>query len=444
VSEPGTVARARRGIGPEISGFSRHLHLLVLMWPAWWLLGVDQFIVPLFAVLELVRLLASRQGRIALNMPCLMALLLAAWWVVPVPWLEPGHLQVFVKELATAWSQVFLLVVITNEVRSPEDRQALIRSLLVLAAWVAAGAVVYASGLWRGEVTTLLGKLLPAGLREGSEFLSSISTRSLGTAVDWQDASRRLSSLALNFSGLSMLALLLIPLAAWRLVRSRGWHRLAAGSVLGGLLLGLVESHSRTARLAFLAGIGFAAACLASRYMSRALRWGLAGALCALALVAVAVNIDPILYAVESRFIDERSDSFWVRSQVYRETLLYLGEHPIAGWGQPVEIPGLRRVFSAGTHSSYLGMLFQHGVVGLLLYLGLLATIWRRVLRGLRSSPRSRPELGLWLALACTLLSFNLREAADSWWWDQLVVLTVWCVWGLVISLDREPRESST
>jgi O-antigen ligase len=129
-----------------------------------------------------------------------------------------------------------------------------------------------------------------------------------------------------------------------------------------------------------------------------------------------------------------RRGSWLVRQRVYQETIRLLPEHIIAGWGVSARIPGMASTFSAGTHSSYLGMMFQHGIIGLVLYLGLWISIWRRIIKGLRSRAISRSHYLFWISAATAMLSFNIREAADTWWWDQSLTFTVWIIWGLIIT----------
>jgi hypothetical protein len=38
---------------------------------------------------------------------------------------------------------------------------------------------------------------------------------------------------------------------------------------------------------------------------------------------------------------------------------------------------------------------------------------------------------------AVAMLSFNIHEAANTWWWDQLVTVTIWAMWGLILAAPR-------
>ena len=135
-----------------------------------------------------------------------------------------------------------------------------------------------------------------------------------------------------------------------------------------------------------------------------------------------------------------------MRFNIYIVSLRLLPEHPIAGWGVPVRIPGAATTYSAGTHSSILGMLFTHGIIGLLLYLAIWFSVWQAVVKGLRERQRGRERRLFWIAMAVAFLSFNIREIADSWWWDQSLTFVIWLMWGLSLTASRfgpdQPGES--
>jgi O-antigen ligase len=289
------------------------------------------------------------------------------------------------------------------------------------------------------------GRALPASWTQ-SEFFSSISQRALGS-VGAPDSllGIRLSSLALHPSGLSMLGLLFIPFVLWRLWHARGWLRVAQGAILAGLCLCLVWSESRSAYVAF------SAACVVVLGIEKG--WARKAARrpwlvpLVVGVLAVLVIVLLVVYPGWSRIVRVVSDlaSAWrpgswrARLRVYEETLRLIPQHPLAGWGVAVRIPGMRSTFSAGSHSGYLSMLFQHGVVGLALYVGLWFAVWREIVYGLhgRAMPRWLALRFPWLMSAAAMLALNIRELADGWTWDQLVAMTVWTLWGLILVAPR-------
>lgn len=422
------------------SALSIDLMLFLALWPVWWVLGIEQLIPPFFLAWETLRYLLQSKGRFCINAPVRWAFLLALWQLVPLTWIEQDQLHIFLKQTATAWSQVLALFVLWNGLRSVKDWQRIIRGLELLSSYVAFGGVIFVLGLWRAEVLSFVGRMLPAPLIESSAFFSSIGVRTLGTmSVETGPVSQRVSSLALQFTGLSMVALLLIPFITWRLYRVRGWSRFLRGIILIALLLCLIYAQSRIAYVAFVLQLGVFIIWICSRYQprSRYFLLSLMGLGFTILIAGGYIASSDIARVIRSAFLNWRPGSWIVRFQIYRETIRLLPERPLAGWGLPIRIPGMPSVYSAGSHSGYLGMLFQHGVIGLTLYLGLWASIWRAVLRGLRGAELSPPFHSFWAMAAVSMFAFNIREIADTWWWDQLVTITIWTQWGLIVGAHR-------
>ncbi len=425
-----------------VSPFARDLRALLALWPALWLLGIEQFAVPLFAGVQLLLTLYRRRGRLTINLPSLLAILLAAWWLVAIRWVEQADYDLFLKQFSTAGSLAILLLLFDNEIRTDRDQRCVVRGLYLLGMGLAGGLLLGLIPAFRRPFPSLLGLVLPDHLASSSAFFESIVTRhlvSLPPGEPW-----RLSSLALRSSSLSLTLLLLVPLTVWVAQRSRGTARITAGLLL---IANLVALHLAASRVAIAALAVGAAVYLA--LASRRLRWLAAVVplaaitVCAFEFVSIQAAISWNLPAqLEDLLILKRSSSWDVRSRVYTETLALLPEHWVTGWGLPVEIPGMLTVYSAGTHASHLGLAFQHGVVGLGLYLALWTTLLARLARALVYGDRHGLDRLFWVAMAAGLCAFLARSIADTWWWDQLTVLTVACCWGLVSLLPS--RATST
>jgi O-antigen ligase len=419
------------------TSFSTDLYLYTVLWPVWWLVGVEQLLFPFFITWELLRYLWQARLRFRLNSTIMWATLLATWWIVPILWVERDHLDIFLKETATAWSQVFFLFVFWNTIRTRKAWNRALRAVEVLALYVAIGGLIFLSGIWRGDLLSVIGRLLPGGLAESSAFFDSISYRSFGAVILESSAlARRVSSFSLSFSGLSMVCLPLIPFTAWRFMTGKGVARWINGFVVFALTVCLLFTGSRMAYLAF--AIQISLFLVLRLDMLRGRNKLLSAALACLIGVAVIgvifLAFSLISDAIRLIFIDLRPGSWLVRFYVYRETLRLLWEHPFAGWGAPVQIENMPSVYSAGSHSSYLGMVFQHGFVGLIFYLALWLSLWRVVVRELRQSAQGYGLRMFWIAAAAAFFAFNIREVADSWWWDQLLTFTIWLIWGLVLT----------
>jgi hypothetical protein len=422
------------------TSFALDLALYAALWPLWWAMGIDQLLLPFFAAWELGRYLLRSRFRFRLNRTTLLSALLALWWIVPALWLDREYFDIFVKETATIVTQVILLFLFFNAVRTASDWWRVVLALELMAGVVALGGLIYLSGVFQGEFTSLLGRLLPAGLANQSDFFGSLAVRTLG-----EDTARgsvlglRVYSVALNFSALSLTCLLLIPLTVWRIQTVPGWGRLVRALVLAGLFGCLIFSESRIAYVAFAGGVGLYLVLRLDllRGDNKLLAAAAACLVVIISIVVISLTLNAILESLQFFLVDWRPGSWLVRLRIYQETLRLLPEHWFAGWGVPVRIPGAPNNYSAGTHSSLLGMFFQHGIVGLVLYLLIWLSIWRAVIYGMRAPGSSRAVALFWPAVAAALFSFNLREIADNWWWDQLTTYVLWLTWGLVLSGTR-------
>jgi O-antigen ligase len=220
---------------------------------------------------------------------------------------------------------------------------------------------------------------------------------------------------------------------------SHGAWRLFYAGIAVALFICLVFTESRIAYFAFAAGLVLFLILRLDllRGQNRPLTIALTMAGIGVGLLIGYVAIGTILQSLQVAFIDLRPSSWLVRLNIYVVTLRLLPEHLIAGWGVPVRIPGASVEYSAGTHSSYLGLLFQHGVVGLLLYLALWVSVWKSVLSGLGQKRITRLERNFWIAMATAFFAFDIREIADSWWWDQSLTFVIWTMWGLALTASR-------
>ncbi len=424
------------------TSFATDVRLYALLWPLWWGLGIEQILLPFFVLYVFVRSLAANQWQLRLNTTTLAALALAGWWVVPIFWVDPQYMDIFVKETASIWAQFLILALFWTCIHTRADWFKILDAITLIAVYNVVAAAIFLSGLWRGQFTSVIGRVLPASMIDASTFFTSIAYRRFGELSLPGDVglfTLRLDAMTLTFSALSMLCLLLLPVMVWRFQIARGPARLGYLTLVVGLFVALVFTESRIAYLAFLIGVALYVSLrlqlfrASNRPMTIAV--GLAGG--GILLLTAVLFLNVLLQWFQTTFVDLRPGSWLVRVYIYAETLALLPQHLVAGWGMAVRLPYVGSEYSAGTHSSYLGMLFQHGIIGFLAYLALWLSIWLFVWRGLRSRGLPRHLAWFWCAMAAAFLSFNVREIADTWWWDQMLLFTAWLMWGLTMTASR-------
>jgi O-antigen ligase len=104
-------------------------------------------------------------------------------------------------------------------------------------------------------------------------------------------------------------------------------------------------------------------------------------------------------------------------------------EHPLVGHGAGSfgAVVGARRSRELAAHNAYLGILVEHGLIGLALFLSAVGAIYARALRSYPMEPRLWTFLLLGWAVAAMSLSWENRE-------------TSWLLFGLGAALPRKPR----
>ena len=132
--------------------FAQNLVYYSLLWPVWWLLGIEQLLLPFYLLYETARFLIRDGWQVRINSTILYTLALSVWWVVPIIWADREFLDIFLKETATIWSQLLILLLIWNGVRHKSEWRLVVRALVILAAYTAAASIIYISGVWRGRM----------------------------------------------------------------------------------------------------------------------------------------------------------------------------------------------------------------------------------------------------------------------------------------------------
>jgi O-antigen ligase len=117
------------------------------------------------------------------------------------------------------------------------------------------------------------------------------------------------------------------------------------------------------------------------------------------------------------------------RVDIWQRGVAAFLEHPLVGHGAGSfgAAVGARRSRELAAHNAYLGILVEHGLIGLALFLSAVSAIYARALRSYAMEPRLWTFLLLGWAVAAMSLSWENRE-------------TSWLLFGLGAALPRKPR----
>jgi len=231
----------------------------------------------------------------------------------------------------------------------------------------------------------------------------------------------RLSGPFVSYSSMSMAVLLLVPMAY---VYFRNSFSIKFISI-SALMLMLVLTESRLAIAAFLVAIFLFIYFVSLSRFSIGRFWMVFGVV---VLVAGSIYSDLYNYVYDMIF-GVRSTSVGTRGKIYYESIIAISEYPFVGWGNSNPLDMSSQRFSAGTHSSYIAMAYQHGLIALGVYVifwvGLLYSCVKRFFTYSSASLYS-------VVMSAGMVAFFIREAFDIWWWDQILLfifLNFICIW---------------
>ncbi len=220
--------------------------------------------------------------------------------------------------------------------------------------------------------------------------------------------------LAQYYCVLSLLALL----ESWR---RKNWYAICGYYLLSlSLLIPVALTQSRGPVLALLCVLFFSVIFIRPRI--KVLFWQLLPILIGLALVASQVSL-------LDKFLD-REQTISSRLDVWSLVFSEWPNHPFLGIGltkdTKIDIPGVELFHHA--HNVYLDTLYRTGVIGLVLWLGHLALVFR----GIKKYPELAP-LYLWLLLGCFCF---LTDGRIMFWQLDVKWFLYWIPAGLIAAIQ--------
>lgn len=414
---------------------------VIALLPVWWLLGLEQFMSPLVAILAATKVLATRRT-VAWN-PVLTALVV---FLVPVAISvlfvsEPFRFVTYLRN-GGMYLTAILIVFVVMQARDSEHAQ---RTLFPAIAFALAAAaflgILGITGVWRPRFDGAIGAILPSALAD-TEYGARVIERRLGGAAWFSGlgnyfrvngpflyATMYAAAIAVAFPAL---------LHVWR--RARGLGRLAWVLVAALVLVNLAYTTGRVGAIALIVGaiVWWVATWQPSRRHVRAV------ALMTIAVLVVLL-VPPGTWseAIEATVLARGSGSVDDRTTIYLETLRGWSERPWFGWGTERDIVGRSGFrFPAGSHSMILGALYRHGIVGLLAFFTV-ALVLAYQLRTVLTAASNRTTVavarfeamraGAWTLAAATVIS--LTSVLDL---DATVYVWTWTVLAVALRAARE------
>lgn len=347
----------------------------LMLLPAWWLLGVEQFALPLVAVLAALKLALIGRMRlhpvIALFVLYLVVQAFSAMFIV-----EPERYVWFARTFLVHCSALCVLVVIVAKVTSRRQVERLLGSITVALAWSGVVGLLGILGLARPRFTSLASLLLPDAIAQ-TGYGQQIALRQTGNSAWFSLLGEyfRVDGFFLYSTTYAAALAMAIPLVLWSIRAAPAPRKLGPALAAVVLLLNLLFTTGRGAILSFAA----AAAVFFVSGRHRLVQVAAAAVMTtAFAVAFIAVPQDQFVDTVSSAALARGSGSYQSRMTIYRYTLQGIAQRPLLGWGTERDITDIDGFpLPAGSHSGWLSVPYRHGLIGLAIYVGMLVLAWR-------------------------------------------------------------------
>lgn len=327
------------------------------------------------------------------------------------------------------WQAFYLVWVLFGIRLSPLSTRAFLTLWLILVAYPATSALAVTWLTTRRRLLGLVDTLLLTALLAALYGLYGFLTRQHGE-LDPGTHLFRITSLFTQATTYAFYLSLLIPLALYRCLYSRGIRLLVYVALTLCLLTALALTFTRGAYFSILIEVFLMALCLHTRKARVCITGGLI-ALSALAILSGWSGQLPLLarffsgdiatlngrvylwQALLSRF--QFTQWFGNGLQAADSVLSYLR---VGSYGQGI--------IGAAPHNLYIGTLYDHGIIGLLLLLGVFLATGNRLLREIRASSGERRML--YAAALAALASLLLQSFVSRDIWIQQIGISFWLI----------------
>tara|TARA_B110000444_G_scaffold250072_1_gene275957 strand:+ start:112 stop:1413 length:1302 start_codon:yes stop_codon:yes gene_type:complete len=352
------------------------LYFLILLFPVWWILGMEQFIWVISVGLIFIQFLIFSKFQFKINIVALLLLFfLVVYGVSFVSITEKMRYITYFRNLSTYLTAFMLVVVVWNIVDEWWQVEKLLGAIIfVMLIASIVGILAFMFDSFRIRFKSLVGFFMPSSI-SSTGYGSVIAVRNVGF-YNWfigLGEYFRVSSFFLYSTMFSSTLAIVLPIALFLKKINIGIKKFYFSIVVVIMGLSLLATTGRVAILAIFVAyfifkflsiksfsIRFSIIAFSFFFILLSLLW----------LAQTGLLYQIIDFALYSR----GEGSANARSKIYIQTFESFLERPIFGWGTERDVKGL--AYPLGSHSYYLGTLYKQGVAGLILFLSIIANVW--------------------------------------------------------------------
>jgi O-antigen ligase len=413
------------------------LKVVFIFLPILWLFGLEQIVPPILIIWATFKLLLTKT-RVRIPIVVFIFIILLIWQIVPQITLEHSRdWIVYGRGVVAFISAIFIILIIANDVNDHKELSGLINVVLIFSIITTGIAILFILQLIPDQFQAfLISNLLPNFLKTSRFVQESIILREIGRsdAVFGPFVYPRISSLFLSPNNASIAYVCFLSWQ-WYFIsvtrKARRWLMVLI------FMLSLIVFIFTTSRIAWIA---FITSFILMNLLLNQMRFRLP--LVTLLILLIVIVAGTVLFfsmmdsrpeLIESFFRDVREGSFRARIILYERTVSIWAERPLTGWGVSREIADVT-LAPVGTHNEFLGILFRFGLVGLVIYLFIILSIWMQIGLRIKQSVRSvnYKNMRMSILVAAIFFSVSLMHMAYSLYFDFSVVLLVWTSIGVI------------
>lgn len=415
---------------------SSDIRFALFLLPVWWCLGVDQIVYSVLGYWVLLKWhLASNRSEN--NIVFIFALILLGFFLISFLGInEPIRYVTFLRNWIVLSGCVFLGFVIFQCYRNPSEIVGAIKGLVGIEIMIVVAAMMAVIGV-NIDFDSPASLLMPDSLQ--SKFLENMVHKTFARS----EAGRIYSEDFVRPVGLMMypnyLAGIIVALMPFKLFLFRHVSSYQKAVFLASLPLDIIVLLSTLSRSAWLSAcVGVITVLILGKIRIRTFVKAFLALLMLATVIAGLGGAD----VIEKRFT-EKAHSNTGRMLIYTLTISHVMDDPAAFlFGHGTQMDSLDIKQPMGSHSTYLSLLFRHGVLALTAFLGMILLLVWQVFIAIKSSksPMMQSLMRIFLfsiAGSCFQLLFVDLDG------DAIYTMVWWSLLGLSLSAVRAVRSQS-
>jgi len=410
------------------------LYYLILLFPLWWFLGMEQFLWCFAIGLIFIQFCIYNKWEFRINIiTLLLALFLVVYGISFFSIIEKMRYITYFRNLSTYLTAFMLLVITWNVIDKWWQIEKLLKAVIVVMLIASiVGILGFSFELFRIQFKSLTGYFMPNTIAK-TGYGSVIAVRNIGF-YNWFMVIGdyfRISSFFLYSTMFSSTLAITLPIALFLSNINKGMRRnfyIFSVIMMG---LALLFTTGRVAIMAFCVGYIIFRFISIKSFALKSSILGVAFILSSLFLILLEQS--GVLYEIIDLLLYSRGEgSANARSKIYIQTFNSFLDKPIFGWGTERDVKGL--AYPLGSHSYYLGTLYKQGIVGFTLFIAIIVLICNKLKVKVYSDNNFTRffKYGQFLMLVYIMNSFT--DVLDL---DATTMLFLWIILSLLIVAKR-------